>query len=225
MAVEQTRIVNGDAPNLTVLFPPWRGGHQAYDLLTRRLVRSGSAVLRYWFSPQILEPNVARVLESFEHIRRTVTADLEELTQDNRYQRVSLTASSLGNVSLGLVAKSFAGFHDATFVVAGSNLARSVWEGSRTQSIRLSLEDQGVDIESLDKAWAEIAPKDAASSFGGKSARFVTSTTDGIIPAAYQTEMAQAVRPYANETRVEPHRTGHVSTVALYCASHGAINL
>ena len=221
-AIESRRVVNESAPNLTVLFPPWRGGESAYNLLTKRLVKSSSAVLQYKFSPQILEPNVSRVVESFERIQSEVTEDLEKLTFCNRYDQVNFVASSLGNVSLGLVAKRFPEFTGATMIVAGSNLARSAWEGSRTQHIRQALELQGMSEDALDEAWAKLAPKNSATAFEGKPVHLLVSTTDEVIPAHYQHEMVDTVSSAGVIATVDSYRTGHIATVARYCLSEHA---
>ena len=219
MAIESSKITNEASPVLTVLFPPWRGGEGAYDLLAKRLVKSGSAVLNYRFHRQILEANTSRVLESFSYIQESVVGDIKKLMDAHSYDKVNFIASSLGNVSMAKVAKEFKDFDTATMIVAGSNLARCTWEGSRTRAIRQAFEDQGIDEDALDAAWATIAPKSAASAFAGKSVRMIVSGTDSIIPSTYQQEMVEAVSPYAKELNIARTNTGHIATVARYCMS------
>lgn len=216
-AVSASKLYNEGASSLTVLLPPWRGGERAYDVLAKRLVKSGAAVLQYSFHPQILQPDIKRVLESFKHIQSKVTGDLDSLQNRHKYKKITLVASSLGNVSLGLVSQAFPRYDDAVLVVAGSNLARCVWEGSRTQSIRRAFEEQGVTEDELDERWAAIAPKYTAPSFSGKAAHMIVSKTDQIIPAVYQEEMVDALRYAGVNPSVERTRLGHISSIAKYC--------
>lgn len=227
MAITSTHLVNEGASRLTVLFPPWRGGEAAYDLLTKRLANNGSAVLRYAFHGQILESKVERVLESFAYIQQNVTEDLEQLHARGAYEQTSLVASSLGNVSLALVARSFPSFHSATLVVPGSNLAKCVWQGSRTGSIRGAFMQQGIDESALSTAWAEIAPSAAAGSFVGKQLQVIISSSDGVIPSRYQHEMATEIAAQVTDAQIVRTRVGHIANVARYCligALPGAYN-
>ena len=224
-AIRSKELVNPSGRHLTVLFPPWRGGEGAYDVLTRRLQRNGSAVLRYNLHPQILEPNADRVLASFAGIRDGVAEAVAKLQSSDRYAGTHLVAASLGGVSLGLVARQLADFTSATLVVPGSDLATGMWAGSRTRHIRQELERQGLNKEQLAARWADLAPAQAAPSFAGKEVRIITSTTDTIIPAWSQVEMVAAVRSYAPNTQVDTTRMGHIVSVARFCIAGPLPNL
>lgn len=217
MAITSSNLVNANGANLTVLFPPWRGGDIAYDLLAKRLIRNGSAVLRYKFNPQILEPNVNRVLASFNFIQNKVIDDLTKLIESRKFGQINLVASSLGNVSLGLVAKNFPHFTNTTMVVAGSNLAKSAWRGARTQHIRNTFEQQGFTEDMLDEAWASVAPKSAVNSFSGKPVHLLMSVTDTVIPTIYQQEMLEELHMAGAITTIDSYNSGHIATVARYC--------
>jgi len=217
MAIQSSQLSNEKGGFLTVLFPPWRGGDGAYNVLAKRLAKRGSAVLSYKFHHDILEPDVERTIGSFTYIQSTVVNELKRLAEAHHYKDVYLIGSSLGNVSLALVAKAFPDFTSATMVVAGSNLARCVWEGDRTQSIRQGFEAQGIDEATLARAWQALAPMSAGSSFAGKDVHMIVSTTDKIIPATYQQEMVETVATFAERMDVKASKLGHIASVANYC--------
>lgn len=216
-AVQAKKLTNPHGKNLTILLPPWHGGSIVYDALTRRLVATGSAVLSYQFHKHILEPNIANVLDSFGTIRQTVTDDIAALVAVNGYSGVDFIASSLGNVSLCQIASAYPAFRKATMVVAGSNLARSAWEGSRTQDLRMSFEAQGVSESELDAAWADLAPMKHAEAFKVKQVSMFASTSDTVIPAAYQAEMVEAIRAVNAHVAVHSSPNGHAAAISQFC--------
>ncbi|MDB5175152.1 MAG: hypothetical protein JWM81_10 [Candidatus Saccharibacteria bacterium] len=221
-AITSSKITNPGGAYLTVLFPPWHGGVAVYDKLTRRLVKNGSAVLAYKFHGQILQPDVQMVIKSYEHIQKTVTNKIHELVEKYSYQYVDLTACSLGNVALLLVASTYPDFRKATLIVSGSTLARDMWEGSRTGIIRQQFEATGITESMLSKAWANLAPSSHVAALAGKEVTMYISGTDKVIPARYQQEMADAVLAVNPKTRVYVYARGHVASVAGY-GLHGKL--
>lgn len=150
MAVVSRTLLNENAKVLTVLIPPWRGGKGVYMKLAKRLMNRGSAVLVYEFHRQILEPDVQKTRASFAVIQQCLTDEINSLVQKHGYESVDFISSSLGSVTMCMLASTYRNFASATFVVAGSNLARCLWEGSRTQSLRHAFEVQGMSEEKLD---------------------------------------------------------------------------
>jgi hypothetical protein len=202
---------------LTVLFPPWHGGGRVFDTLANRFARSGSAVMSYSFSDHILSPDVEQVQSSFRNIRKIVCNDLDQLIRKYGYLEVNAVAASLGNVSLAYVARVFSDFSKATMIVAGSNLAHSTWEGSRTQQIRLLMEKQGVNEEALDNAWRDLAPETNAVGFKNKPLHFIKSSTDEVIPSSYQLEMEKALISIGSKVTSQTTFLGHYMTIARFC--------
>jgi hypothetical protein len=215
-AITSSKLTNPGGAYLTVLFPPWHGGVAVYDKLTRRLVKNGSAVLAYKFHGQILQPDVQMVIKSYEHIQKTITNEISKLVEKYNYQYVDLTACSLGNVALFLVASKYPLFRKATLIVSGSTLARDMWEGSRTGVIRRQLEAKGITESTLSKAWSGLAPSNHVTAFAGKEVTMYVSTTDKVIPARYQQEMADCMLAVNPATRVYVSAKGHVASVAGY---------
>jgi hypothetical protein len=217
-AVSSWRLTHPDSDVLTVLFPPWHGGGYAYGLLSQRLSAQGSAVLNYRFHAQILRSDTAAVLSSFDVIKHTVSHDIRELTARHGYKEIDLMASSLGNISLSLVASELDDFSRATMVVAGSNLARCAWEGTRTVGIRQGFETQGIAETDIDVAWAGLAPMRYADAFAGKPVRMYVSQADSVIPTPYQHEMVQAMQAAGALVDLYTSKLGHVGTIGNYCA-------
>jgi len=206
-----------DADHLTVLFPPWHGGGTAYDHLKKRLGAAGSAVLDLKFSDFILGPNADEVVQSYGVVEEKVATELDRLAEEHHYRQVHAFGASLGNVALGVVARRFNGFTDTTMVVAGSNLARSMWEGFRTQRLRGYYEAQGVSEDALDKAWHDLAPKTNAGAFNGKPVRLFMSSKDDIIPSKYQVEMERELTGAGAHVRSRTSRLGHYLSVGASC--------
>ncbi len=213
---EMTLTGPEDSSTLTLLVPPWHGAGKAYDRLAKRVRDSGSAVLRLEFDDYILSPDIDQVVASFGNIQQTVSSELYRLVKEKQYRKVYAIASSLGNVALCRIARSFP-FSGATMLVAGSNLARSMWEGARTKRIREHLEQEGINIDNLEEAWHGLDPKTNASAFVDKPVRLVVSSTDRIIPSIYQRELAGALHAAGASVTQQTTRLGHYSTVGKFC--------
>jgi hypothetical protein len=180
-------------------------------------VRHGSAVISYDFNDEILKPDVNQTLASFMQIQAVVAGELHELVEAHDYRDVTLFAASLGNVALALITEQFKDFNKAVMVVAGSNLAKSAWEGIGTQDIRQSFEDQGYDEESLVRSWEPLAPAAHAAAFSGKDVDFILSTTDKVIPTTYQQEYVDALEQAGAKIAVTSTRLGHYMAVGRAC--------
>lgn len=218
-AVTSRRVLNPDAQDLTIVIPPWHGGGRAYESYIRRLGRQGGAVVTYDFNDEILKPNVEQTLASFMQIQAVVAGELNELVKDHDYKNITVFAASLGNVALALIAEQFKAFDKAIMVVAGSDLAKSTWEGIRTQAIRRSFETQPqpYDEQRLIELWEPLAPAKHAAAFGGKDVDFIISTTDEVIPTVYQQEYADALKQADANVNVTYTRLGHYLAVGQAC--------
>jgi hypothetical protein len=156
-------------------------------------------------------------VQSYGVIGEKVATELDRLVGKNHYRQVHAFGASLGNVALGVVARRFNGFTDTTMVVAGSNLARSMWEGFRTQRLRGYYEAQGMSEDDLDEAWRGLAPKTNAGAFEGKPVRLFMSSRDDIIPSEYQVEMAEELTAAGAHIRARTSRMGHYLSVGASC--------
>jgi predicted peptidase len=212
-AVIGSTLLNEDASNLVVVFPPWHSNAFFDSLLSQRLAKKGSAVLSNTFHGQILEPNTERVRDSFKTIGRIVSQEVGAVVRSHDYKTVRLLGLSLGNVSLALVAERFPDFDEATLVVAGSNLAMSMWHGDRTQSIKEGFEAQGIGARQVDVAWTDLAPKSHTEAFRDRPVGLYVSTSDRIIPSAYQFEMVEELNNHGALTAVNYSSLGHIMTV------------
>lgn len=218
-AIEHRTLINEHGKRLYVVFPHWHAGQGlTYKTLIKNLAKDDSAVMAYGLNDYILQPNIEIVLASFEHIKKQVAKDLQELTSKNKYQEIVLVGISLGNVSLAKVAETFPDFKRVIMAVSGSNLARCTWEGIRTQAIRQAFERQGVTEDTLDAAWQTIAPKYAAESFRGKKVSLLVSSVDHIIPTNYQYEMVDVVSGVTDDIKVKYTKTGHATTIFRFCS-------
>jgi hypothetical protein len=206
-----------NATRLDVLLPPWHGGGKAYEKLTHRLVEMGHAVLNVHLNDHILGPYIDQTLESMDNVEEVVSDELFRLVDKNGYTEIEGTAASLGNVPFAKIAQRFGGFTGATMLVAGSNIARSTWEGDRTQEIRKLMEILGINEEILDADWDPIAPKTNASALKGVPVNLIMSQPDNVIPYKYQAEMANELLVAGAKVSVDVSYLGHYSLVGAYC--------
>ncbi|MDB5166791.1 MAG: hypothetical protein JWM37_863 [Candidatus Saccharibacteria bacterium] len=216
-AITSKTIFNAGGEYLTVLLPPWHGGGAVYDRLIKRLVKNGSAVVSYKFHGQILSADIQQVVDSFHYIQETIAADINDLLRTGHYRHVDVIASSLGNVSLCLVANMFQEFNRVTMIVPGANLATCTWDGSRTKLIRKELEKQGITKHDLEDAWSSLAPIHNLSGLKDSEVRVYMSKSDLIIPTRYQMLLAVSLKADIRSCSLEESTNGHVATIANFC--------
>ena len=217
-AIVDSFLENPDSHKVAVVFPHWHANAKSVGALTSRFVKSGYTVLGYQFHDRIMEPNVDRVVKSFSKIRDTILCDIAELD----HSEVHLVWLSLNNVAMAMVAGEGVRFSKATFVLAGSDLARAMWAGAKTQNIRLRLEEQGVTEEDLALAWEGLAPGKYAGAFAGKEVRAIYSGVDRIVPASFQHEMIGLLESKARIGKIHS-RLGHAANITKFCFSRAKI--
>lgn len=216
-SVLDRKLVNEAGTNLHVLFPPWHGGGIFYEKLIQRIAKKGDTAIAYYFHDEILKPNSGQVLASFVSIRDTVAEELGNLTSIHKYRRVNLIAMSLGNPALAIVTSKFTNFDSTTLVDGASSLATAMWHGSRTQHIRAGIEEEGHDLNYLERAWTDLAPINHVSALAGKDVTMIVSKTDEIIPTVYQEELVGAIQAAGIDPTVQRTRLGHYASIGRYC--------
>lgn len=219
-AVVKFDVINPQSTKLAIIFPGWHGSDlKIYDKLQTKLINDGYAILRFEFHENILEANVERVKRSFETVSKVVSKEVNYLHKIHSYQEIHLIGLSLGNTSLAISAGKLDWFSHATFVVGGSNMAATLFEGTRTWSLKKTFDKIGVTKTDLIKSWEKIAPGYYASSFAGKDVRLYISKTDRIIPSIYQEEFKlQLKRAGASVTNVYS-KSGHAMSIIRFCSS------
>jgi len=216
-AIIETRYINPDASELNVIFPPWHGAKEVTQILERRLVRNGSAVMAFDFHDHILEPNMPGVIAVHEHMSDSIAEDVNKRRVDEDFERVNLIGISLGSAALSLTASKLDTFTRVTNVVPGSNLAQCMWNGIRTQGIRESFERQGITLDELDKAWTTLGPSYHAPIMEGKEVNVRLSLNDGFVPTEYGEEYVAALQEAGANVSVQRSRLGHAMNIIKFC--------
>ncbi|QQS20379.1 hypothetical protein IPL85_02970 [Candidatus Saccharibacteria bacterium] len=216
-AITRRRFVNESGRNLHVIFPPWHGGGQLYERLIDGLARKGDAVLAYYFHDEILKPNTELVRASYAHMRDTISAELTHTVEKRSYAKVRLIGMSIGNTVLATTTSKFPAFDSAVLVCTASSLARSMWDGTRTQHVRAGIEQSGQDLAYVENAWHDAAPATHIGALAGKDVRILVSNRDDIIPTRYQMEFVQAAQEAGVNPNVQTTRVGHYAAIGGFC--------
>lgn len=212
-------VKNNHSSTLKVIIPPWGEGESLVDtILLRRLFNQGYSCLAYFFPKSILSPDISRTRELFEQIKNTVRADISRLKTEHHFQKIDIIATSLGVVSACLIANDNDDVADLYFIVPGSCLAASLWDGIRTKKLKSIYEHQGINREQLVQSWHSLAPKNNINTLRNRNIFIALSRSDRVIPYRYGRELADLViKQYPNETVVQENsHLGHYLTVVKY---------
>ena len=215
-AIRKKYFLNQNAGSLVVIFPGWHTHNFPVNILARRLIREGKAVVYYDFDNNLLAADEDKVKKSFMHIRDSIKHDLEEINKSHHYAETSLVGVSLGGLTLGLIASVYQKFDSATFVVSGDYLAVNTWYGLRTEKIRQQFQRLHVSFSNLEKDWAKLAPIEYAKYFSGKRVKILIGKYDSFILTEHQERLAKALKSNASEIEIKRVRAGHVVTGILF---------
>ena len=216
-AIRGRKILNRRAGKLAVIFPGWHTHKFPVDILARRLVKRGWAVLVYDFHDQIIEPDDSMVAASFHFIRDTIAEEVGSLTAKRVYRQIHFIGISLGNVPMTMVADEFSKFTGATMVVAGGDLAVDMWHGLRTRDLRDDFQDEHIGVRALDRDWKEEAPSRHIRHFAGKQLKLILSKNDKFILSKYQLEFAEDIRKINKTVNLRTRHLGHILTIMRFC--------
>lgn len=217
--VNKKFVKNNHSSTLKVIIPPWGEGESLVDtILLRRLSNQGYSCLAYFFPKSILSPDILLTKKLFEQIKNTVRADIARLKTEHHFQKIDIIATSLGVVSACLIANDNDDVADLFFIVPGSCLAASLWDGIRTKRLKRSYEHQGIYREQLVQSWHFLAPKNNINELRNRNLFIAISRSDRVIPYRYGRELADLVKKqYPNETVVQENgHLGHYLTVVKY---------
>lgn len=203
---------------LKVIIPPW-GDSEYYvtKILKKRLARQGFACLSYSFPQDLLSADVENVSMKFQLIKEKVLTDIEKLRKRHGFLEIDLIGISLGVVTACLVANNSKYFKDLFFIVPGSCLASSLWDGIRTQKLALAYQNQGLSKDGLARLWQELAPENNIDNLSFNNLYVATSKSDRIIPYCYGKKLADQLRKRYKKVRIiENNHLGHYLTVIKY---------
>ncbi len=135
---------------LKIILPGWGDGLSwVTKILVRRLSRRGYSCLAYSLPKTILpyDPNLAPGI--FSIVKETIKRDIKDIKSQYNFKRLDIIAPSLGVVIACLVANDNRDITNTFFMVPGSCLASSLWDGARTQRLKQVYTTQGIDKEKL----------------------------------------------------------------------------
>ncbi|MFA6099053.1 MAG: hypothetical protein WCV50_05985 [Patescibacteria group bacterium] len=215
-------IKNDSSSTLKIILPPWGDKESIISrILIRRLNKKGYSCLAYFFPRHILSSDVDKTVEFFNTIKERVKSDIKKLKAEYNFQKIDIIAPSLGVVSACLIANGNQDISNLYFIVPGSCLAASLWNGIRTQHLKNIYEKQGINQEKLINIWGSLAPKNNINALAGKNIFIAISRSDKIIPYRFGKELADLMTKLYPQTTVvqENGHLGHYLTVIKYYLS------
>lgn len=216
--IDKKFIQNGSSSTLKIILPPWRDGESIVTkILIRRLCKKGHSCLVYFFPRQILSTDVYKTVKIFNFIKDQIRADIIKLKAEHLFKKIDIIAPSIGVVSACLVANNNSDISNLFFVVPGSCLASSLWDGIRTKKLKDNYKRQGISREKLKNIWKDIAPKNNVNALNNKSIFITISKSDKVIPYNYGKEFAKLLEELYPDNLVEENfYLGHYLTVLRY---------
>ena len=187
-------------------------------ILFKRLCKKGYSCLYYCISGSVLSPDVNETIRYFNLVKDQIRSDISELKTKHNFKKVDIISSSLGAVSVCLVANNNDYVDNIFLIVPGSCLASSLWSGIRTQNLRKIYENQKINKEELRDIWATLAPKNNINKLHNKNIFISISKSDKVIPYVFGKEFASLVKDlYPNNTIIKENNfLGHFVTVVKY---------
>lgn len=212
-------IRGSDNSSLKIILPPWGDGEPIVTkILIRRLHKRGHSCLAYFFPKHILSPNIDDTASFFKLIQDQIKSDISRLKTEYSFKKVDIIAPSLGVVNACLIANDNDDIQNLFFIVPGSCLASSLWNGIRTQKLKNIYERQNISQEQLKTSWGNLAPKNNLDAMRNKNIFISISKSDKVIPYCFGKELADlAKKLYPNNAIVQENSClGHYLTIVKY---------
>ncbi len=203
---------------LKIILPGWSNGISwTTKALVGRLSRKGFSCLVYSLPKIILpyDPNLAPAI--FSIIKEFIKKDIANIKSQYNFKKIDIIAPSLGVVIACLIANDNKDITNTFFIVPGSCLASSLWDGTRTQRLKKIYETQNINKEKLKKLWHSLAPKNNIDILSNKRIFVAISKSDKVIPYCYGKELAELSKKLYPDTLIRENlHLGHYLTTVKY---------
>ncbi len=215
IATRQFQPLEGST-TITAVYGPWHAmNSKHHENIRRRLEAAESGMLLYEFSPHILHPDPEMVGQSFRAIATETSTDIEQLRITEGIERVNALSFSLGNALMSMASQKTE-FHNVAMVVPGSELAKPLWTGIRTQALRRMYASQGYCLKDLQELWHDLAPIRYVESLGRHTIRLIIAAHDKYIPTSSGLELHQALVDSGAHLHTSLEPGGHMLTAVRY---------
>ncbi len=204
---------------LKIILLGWSSGLSwITKILARRISRKGFSCLVYSLPRTILPHDTNLAPKRFSIIKEFIKQDIANIKSQYNFQKIDIIAVSLGVVSACLIANDNDDIQNLFFIVPGSCLTSSLWNGIKTQKLKNIYERQNINQEQLKISWKSLAPKNNASTMANKNIFIAISKSDKVIPYCFGKELADLVKKlYPNNTIVQENSyLGHYLTAIKY---------
>lgn len=217
--IDKKFIQSKNSSVLKIILPTWGEGETLITkILIWRLHQKGHSCLAYFFPKHLLSNNPNNTVEFFNLIKDQIKSDIEKFKSQFNFKRIDIITASLGVVSACLIANNNDGIKNLFFIVPGSCLASSLWNGTRTQKLKNAYKSQNINQEQLQAMWKMLAPKDNIDSMNYKNIFIAISKSDKVIPYCFGRELADLIKnSYPKNTTVKENKLlGHYLTIVKY---------
>ena len=174
---------------LVICLPGWGQGIWTWKRVKKNIVNSGDSFLAYEFPREILSNNHDLTRKCFEVIDKTVREDINEMKEKYGFTRCILVAVSLSSSYGSMVYKDNHDINEILLIVPGENLARDMWHGVRTQHLRKSFDQLGIDLPKLENFWHSMASENNLPAKGTNVSLYF-GKEDAVIPYKFSIRLA-----------------------------------
>ncbi len=216
--IQKYFIYKDGSHTLKIILPGWGNGVSwTTKVLARRLSQRGFSCLVYSLPRTILpyDPHIAPAI--FNIVKESIKENIVNIKSQYNFKKIDIISTSLGVVTACLIANDNKDIINTFFIVPGSCLASSLWDGVRTQRLKQIYEAQGMDKEKLKKIWHSLAPKNNISILSSKGIFIAISKSDKVIPYSYGREFAELSKKLYPDTLIKENlHLGHYLTTVKY---------
>jgi len=213
-------FLKNDKTSILKVVIPSRGGGESFvdKILINRLYKKGYSCLAYRIPGSVLSSDINETVRYFDLIKNQIKSDISKLKNEHHFKRIDIVAASMGVVSACLISNDNDDINNLYFIVPGSNLALSLWNGIRTQNLRNIYEQQNINQEQLNSIWKVLAPKNNINELNNKNIFLSISKQDKIIPYIFGKELMISIKNMYPDNIIvqENNYLGHYLTVVKY---------
>ncbi len=201
---------------LYVVLPTWANTIQYLGKLKKEVRASNGSLLAYDFPREILSDDAELTRNCFVNVTERVRKDIAGLKQKHHFTKCVIIGKSLGTVYATMIADNNPDIDEILLITTANCLAEAMWTGCRTQHLRKSYEQQGIDLKTLKRLWEELAPENHIG-FKDKKVSVYLSETDKVILPELGVLLVEKMRKSGlNPTMKENRYLGHYLTLMTF---------
>ncbi|MDQ5913551.1 MAG: Peptidase protein [Patescibacteria group bacterium] len=208
-----TRLRAGNS-RVTLIFVPWQSGRVMQSWIMKQVPKNRDV---YSISPRslLLKDPIQTKTQSLRVCEQSLE-QVRKIVDSKKYEELDIAGLSIGTgVAVYVANRISTKINNIDLVCPGAKLSTALWLGSRTKSLRTKYEDQGFELEDIQRLWSQVDLINNLDFARKTSVRVTYSGADSVIVASQTEKVIEKLKDLKPpKLKIRRNRTkGHYLTM------------